>query len=132
MEVPARKEDIDSCTDLQSNRVLRVIQPFQKDRIQFLQFFITNFIRSRHQISLQQLTRSKSQLWCPIIIEAALEVRHQILETIQQLLLSDYAPLDERNHVDDTRLANFDLGLAHLPLNGHQKNPLQELLGKWR
>ena len=124
-EVPAREENIDSCTDLQSNRILRVIQPFQKNRIQFFQFIITNLFRSCHQIPLQQFTRGESQFWCPVIIEAALEMRHEILETIEQLFLSDDIPLNECNHVDDSCLADFYLRFSHLPLNGHQKHPFQ-------
>jgi len=51
-EVPAREENIDSCTNLESNRILRVVQPFQKDRIQLFQLIIANLIRSCHQVPL--------------------------------------------------------------------------------
>lgn len=59
-------------------------------------------------------------------------MRNEILETIEQLFLSDDTPFNECNHVDDSGLADFYLRFAHLPLNGHQKHPFQQLLSKWR
>lgn len=59
-------------------------------------------------------------------------MRDKILERIEQLFLIYDLFLDKCKDVDDPSLADFDLRLAYLPLDGRNQHLLQELLADGR
>lgn len=55
-------------------------------------------------------------------------MRDEIFKRIEELFLIDDVLINECKDVDDTCLADLDLRLAHLPLNGRNQHLLQQLL----